>query len=111
MNVIRLGYVETAELVKIMNAASVYCSVAFAEGFGLPALEAIACGTPLVASNTHSLPEICGDYATYCDPHDLSSIKTAIKKTLLQKPTPQRNFSWEETARQTTLIYNSILHK
>jgi len=109
-DIIRLGYVSYEDLNLIMNQASVYCQVSYAEGFGLPVLEAMAVGTPVVAGNTHSLPEICGDTAFFCDPWDLSSIKTAILKALKKiHNKPIKNLSWEKTAQDTLLVYNQAL--
>jgi glycosyltransferase involved in cell wall biosynthesis len=89
------------------------------EGFGIPVLEAFACGCPLVCSNTSSLPEVAGNAAQYFDPNDEKSIKDAVvavlndeklSNKLIQDGNERLNFfSWEKTAFQTGEIYRSIL--
>jgi len=109
-NIHRLGYVPYSDLNLIMNLASVYCQVSFAEGFGLEIPEAMASGTPLVVSNTHSLPEIANEYGLICDPKDLADIKQKISQArILGRQYPKRPYSWEKTARETSLIYNLAL--
>ena len=109
-NVIRLGFVSDEELVDIYNLASVYCQPSFAEGFGLPVLEAMACGTPVACSRTHSLPEIAGPTASYFDPHNTSSMAKAIKSATPKGVMDQaKNFSWDKTATQTLQVYSEII--
>jgi len=89
------------------------------EGFGIPILEAFACGCPLVCSNTSSLPEIAGNAAQYFNPNDEISIRDAMLNVLNDKKLRDRLiqdgierlnfFSWEKTAIQTEEIYKSIL--
>ena len=105
--VMKLGFVSAADLVDIYNLATVYCQPSFSEGFGLPVVEALACGTPVACSNTSSLPEIAGDSATYFDPHDVNDMAKAIKKA---KPsTVQPKFSWAKAAAQTLQVYQEVL--
>ncbi len=107
----RLGYVSDEEKIDILNLASVYCQPSFAEGFGIPVLEAMACGTQVAVSNTHSLPEIAGEAAEYFDPHDTSQMAEAIKKSLVNKfdvITQSKKFTWEKTALETIKVYESI---
>lgn len=66
-----LGYVNNEELADLYRKASCFVCPSLYEGFGLPVLEAMACGCPVVASNMTSLPEVCGDAACYVDPYDL----------------------------------------
>lgn len=106
-SVLRLGFVSNEDLVNIYNLATVYCQPSFSEGFGLPVLEALACGTPVACSQTSSLPEIAGDNAAYFDPHDIKSMSQAIIKA--KPPQVQPKFSWEETAKQTLMVYQEIL--
>ena len=100
------------ELVDIYNLASVYCQASFAEGFGLPVLEAMACGTQVAISNTHSLSEIAGSAAEYFDPNNVSDISKALQKAIDNKfnvAAQAKKFSWEKTATQTLEAYRDIL--
>ena len=111
-NVTRLGFVPDEELVDIYNLASVYCQASFAEGFGLPVLEAMACGTQVAISNTHSLSEIAGSAAEYFDPNNVSDISKALQKAIDNKfnvAAQAKKFSWEKTATQTLEAYRDIL--
>lgn len=109
---VRLGFVPDEDLVDIFNLASVYCQASFAEGFGLPVLEAMACGTQVAISNTHSLPEIAGCAAEYFDPGNVLDMSKAIKKAVDNKfdvVSQAQKFSWEKTATQTLEVYRDIL--
>lgn len=118
--IIRTGYIEEEDLVSIYNLANVTILPSFYEGFGLPVLESMACGTPVVCSNSSSLAEIAGDIALFCDPQDPADI---AQKTLsvLRMSKEQREalsrkliahaaaFSWQKTARQTVNVYKKVL--
>ena len=88
------------------------------EGFGLPILEAFACGAPVVASQATSLPEIAGDAAVYFDPSDKDSILHAVRMLVLDEAkrselvargrTRGQMFSWAETARRTAVVYERV---
>jgi len=106
-SILRLGYISNEDLVDIYNLATVYCQPSFSEGFGLPVLEALACGTPVACSNTSSLPEIAGENAAYFDPHDVKSMSQAIIKA--KPPGDKPKFSWEDTAKQTLMVYQELL--
>ena len=113
-----LGFVSTEDLVAIYNLATVYCQPSFYEGFGLPVLEAMACGCPVVAANTSSLPEICGKAAVMVNPYDINDIanglekvirETKIRNTLKEKGLVWvKNFSWEKAADQTIKVYQHV---
>jgi len=114
--VIFLGFVSTGDLVIIYNLASAYCQPSLDEGFGLPVLEAMACGCPVVTAKAGSLPEISGDAAVLVNPAKTAAITQGIlkaigqKKSLIRKGLEQvKKFSWEETARQTIRIYEKII--
>jgi glycosyltransferase involved in cell wall biosynthesis len=77
-----LGYVSDLELNVLMQRARVFALTSFVEGFGIPPLEAMTVGTPIVVSNTSSLPEVCGDCAFYCDPASDQSICDALLSAL-----------------------------
>jgi glycosyltransferase involved in cell wall biosynthesis len=106
----RLGFVPDDDLAAIYNLASVYCQPSFAEGFGLPVLEALACGTPVACSNTHSLPEVATNNADYFDPHNIDQVVTAIKTALSrERHAPELPFSWEKSAVNTLQVYKDVL--
>ncbi len=116
--VLRLGFISDEELVAVYNLASVYCQPSFAEGFGLPVLEALACGTPVACSDTHSLPEIAEEAAVYFDPEKTDSITKALnniitdsrlRSDLIAKGLLQaKKFSWEKTVRDTLDVYREV---
>lgn len=105
----------TASLVQLYNAADVFAFPSFAEGFGLPALEAMACGAPVVASNTTALPEVTGDAALLAPPDQPEAIAAQLA-CVLENPAVQvelrdrglrrvKGFSWERAARMTLDVY------
>ena len=77
-DIVFLGYVSDLELNALMQRAKIFVLPSFVEGFGIPALEAMTVGTPIVCSNTSSLPEVCGEFAFYCDPLSPQSIADAL---------------------------------
>jgi len=114
--------VSDADLAYFYNCARVFVFPSLYEGFGLPALEAMACGTPVVTSNSSSLPEIVGDAAVLVDPYDVTAISAAVAGVLSEPSTHwatlrQRGleraseFSWSQTANQVLDIYRHILHQ
>lgn len=117
--VYRLGFVPDVDLVNIYNLASVYCQPSFAEGFGLPVLEAMACGTPVACSKTHSLPEIAGSAAIYFDPANVDSITWSLKSLLGDKAETEKlirlgavqvkKYSWDYTAKGTVQVYEEAM--
>jgi glycosyltransferase involved in cell wall biosynthesis len=117
----RIGFIPTNDLVTIYNLATVYCQPSFYEGFGLPILQAMACGCPVVAANTGSLPEICGNAAIMVNPNDIKSIAGGLREVvenedlrrdLIKKGLNQvKKFSWEKTAEETIRVYERVLEK
>jgi glycosyltransferase involved in cell wall biosynthesis len=108
-NRVRLtGEISDEELVILYSMATIFCFPSFAEGFGLPPLEAMASGVPVVVSETTSLPEVCGDAALYIDPHQPQSIAKMIDLLLQDKALYAElrmkglerasGFTWEKTA-------------
>ena len=117
-NIVLTDYVSNEDLVRMYNAAECFIYPSFFEGFGIPPLEAMACGTPVAVSNVTSLPEVVGDAGLYFDPFNKDEIKNAINilmeseetcKELIQKGLNQRTrFSWEESAEKITMAYHSV---
>lgn len=111
--------VSNEELVKIYNQSKIFLFPSFYEGFGLPVLEAISCGTPVICSNVSSLPEVGGDAVIYCNPYDVDDIKNKIELVLndenLQKEMIQKGlnrsklFSWEKSAQEHIKIFKELL--
>lgn len=111
------GYVTEPGLVEAYQRADVYVLPSRYEGFGLPVLEAMACGTPVICSQISSLPEVAGDAAIYMNPDRLDSLVDAMCKMAadarLRANMAHRSlvqaarFSWDETARQTVKIYEA----
>lgn len=81
-DIVFLGYISELEMNAVMQLADVFAFVSHVEGFGIPVLEAMTLGTPVVCSNTSSLPEVAGDCANYCNPSSEQSIRDAIQVTL-----------------------------
>jgi glycosyltransferase involved in cell wall biosynthesis len=116
-----LGRVPDAELPLWYNIAGVCAYPSFYEGFGLPALEAMSCGTPVVASNTSALPEVVGDAGILVEPKDTQAWADALR-TLIRTPDLAANlsqagmqrastFTWERTARQTAQVLDEVISK
>lgn len=112
-----LGYVSDADLPALLGAAEVFAFPSLYEGFGLPPLEAMACGTPVVATRAGSLPEVLGDAAVLVPPGDVAAFGTALGRVLddaalrarLREQGPQRarGFTWDATARATRAAYRA----
>jgi glycosyltransferase involved in cell wall biosynthesis len=117
-NIFKLGFVSDEELVQIYNLATVFVMPSLYEGFGLPILEAMACGCPVITSKEGSLAEVVGDAAFYVDAYDMDSIAEGINKVfndeVLRKELSKKGlentqrFSWKNTASQTLKIYEFI---
>ena len=113
------GYVPQADLPALYNAASVFVFPSLYEGFGLPALEALACGVPVVTSNVSALPEVVGDAALLVDPHESQAIADAIARALddeglralLVQAGLERaaGFTWDACAEATLAAYRKVL--
>lgn len=114
-NILRMGKVESEDLVGIYNLAKVYVQPSLYEGFGIPILEAMACGVPVVSSNRSSLPEVGGDAVVYFNSESKSDLVSNLTDVLLnpnlQKKLSDKGtkrsklFSWEKTASQVKNIY------
>lgn len=116
--VILTGFVPRVDLLSLYNAAELFVFPSLYEGFGIPPLEAMACGTPVVSSNTSSLPEVVGDAALLFNPYKIEEITQAMQKVLTDNDLRQnliakgfeqaKKFSWEKTARETLKVYEEI---
>jgi glycosyltransferase involved in cell wall biosynthesis len=115
------GYVDDADLPALYSAAEAFIYPSFYEGFGLPPLEAMACGAPVITSDVSSLPEVVGKAGLTHAPKDTRALTEAMAK-LLEDETAREHFrreglkqaakfSWERAARETQSIYNEVLKK
>lgn len=117
--IILIGYVQHSELPYIYNLATLFLYPSLRESFGIPIIEAMACGTPVITSNTSAMPEVADDAAMLVNPFDVEAITQAIKKVLENKKLYNHlkysglnramAFSWENTAQKTINLYNDIL--
>lgn len=113
-----LGYVPDDDLLLFYNAADVFVYLSVYEGFGLPPLEAMACGVPVITSNVSSLPEVVDGAGLLVNPKDISNITTVLERTLcdfslrenLIKKGLERSaeFKWEKTAEETFEVYRAV---
>lgn len=112
------GFIPDDELPELYNLAEVYVHTTLYEGFGLPVLEAMSCGTPVITSNRSSLPEIAGGAALLVDPGNVEEMAAAMHRVLtdagLRKQMSQKGleqsklFTWEKTAQATLKIYQTL---
>lgn len=119
-NAVRLlGYVPDDDLPAIFRAATVYVMASLYEGAGLPVLEAMACGAPVVSSRESSMPELGADVARYFNPYDVDHMTDVIGMVLgdeklraqMAAAGPERaaHFSWQRAARETLAVYRSVM--
>jgi glycosyltransferase involved in cell wall biosynthesis len=114
-----LGYLDIGDLVALMNAADATAFLSFGEGFGLPVLESMQCGTPVVASDIPVLREVAADAAVYADPHSTSAMADALIAVLEDADLRARmresglrraqQFSWAACARRTEDAYRAAV--
>lgn len=114
-DVVFCGYVPKEHLLCLYNTARVFAFPSLYEGFGLPILEAFACGCPVIASNVSSMPEVCGDAALLVDPRDIEDLAYAIYKLVSDEPFREdlikkglervKKFSWEKASKETVALY------
>lgn len=115
----RLGYVAEADLPAIYGGALLTVQPSLYEGFGLPMLEAMACGSPVCASHVSSLPEVGGDAARYFDPLSIKDMSECLRQVLLDETLQSEmhasslqraaQFSWHRTALETLAVYNRLI--
>jgi glycosyltransferase involved in cell wall biosynthesis len=116
-----VGYVDDADLPHLYQAAAVFAFPSLYEGFGLPPLEAMACGVPVVASNVSSLPEVVGDAGLLVDPLDVEALATALEQALCDEGWRRHaiargleraaHFTWARAAQQLLEVYARVLGK
>lgn len=117
--VLFLGTVSDEDLVVLYNVADVFVFPSLYEGFGFPLLEAMACGTPVVAGNTSSVPEVVGDAGLLVNPRSPEAIADAVRRVLADGDLAEdlrrrglaraQTFTWERTARETLAVYETLL--
>ncbi len=116
--IMRLGFVPDEDLVAIYNLATLYCQPSYYEGFGLPVLEAMAVGTPVLASKIQAHVEIAEGVAVFANPKSVKSFTEKIKKLMKDKKfqgelsknglVHTKNLSWEKTAKKTLDVYKKL---
>ena len=116
--VIFTGYVAGSDLPALLSGASLFVMPSLYEGFGLPVLEAMACGVPVVCSNVSSLPEVAGEAAILVDPLDVGGMAAAMEQVLSDEELRAklsargferaRRFLWENCARETLAVLESV---
>jgi glycosyltransferase involved in cell wall biosynthesis len=113
------GIVSDDALIALYQHAALFVFPSRYEGFGLPVLEAMACGCPVICSNASSLPEVTGDAAILVDPCDVESLSRRIAEVLSDPALRQhlrsqslqqaKTFSWDRTARETIAVYRKVV--
>ena len=117
-HVIFLGYLNVIELALIYNAATLFAYPSLYEGFGLPPLEAMACGAPVLVSKVTSLPEVCGEAVQYCDPLDVYDIaenmqklleNESLRNTLAEKSQEHiKKYTWDNAAHEMSIVFEHV---
>lgn len=116
-----LGHLSDSELVEIYNASEVFVFPSFYEGFGIPIIEAMACGTPVITSNTSSMPEVVGDAGIMVDPYDIDGLAKAmyevltndgLKEIMIRKGLERaKMFSSDKILDKTLEVYEKVFNK
>jgi glycosyltransferase involved in cell wall biosynthesis len=114
------GYIPDEDIPFLYSGAIAFIFPSLYEGFGLPPLEAMACGCPVIVSRAASLPEVCGDAAYYVDPLSINSLaegmqtvltNNALRQTLREKGLERAKlFSWEKSAQEHIKVFHEVLH-
>jgi glycosyltransferase involved in cell wall biosynthesis len=118
-NVVSLGYLPDEIVASLLSKSEAVVYASLYEGFGLPILEAMAVGAPVITSNVTSMPEIAGDAAILIDPHDAAAIAHAMRECYLNDGIKgelrsrgfrrREDFTWERTARETLAVFRQAL--
>jgi len=116
-----LGYMPRELMPSLYSAADAFLFPSLYEGFGLPPLEAMACGTPVVSSNSSCLPEVLGGCAVFVDPLDIKAIETAMERLITEKPLREHlirdglvhasRFRWSETAGKMVTVFHDVCQR
>lgn len=119
-SVIFPGFIPLEHLPQLYNAAKLFVYPSFYEGFGLPPIEAMACGVPVIASNVTSVPEVIKDCALFVDPHNVDNICQVMYNALLDSDLRQQlilsglvrssELNWNNTAANTLIAYNKTIN-
>jgi len=117
-NVIFTGQIREQDKAPLYSAATVFAFPSLYEGFGMPVLEAMACGTPVVTSNLSALPEVAGDAGSLVDPYDTEAISNALAELLESQSRREelsrrgfvraQRFTWHQVAEQTVKVYEEV---
>ncbi|CAN5829558.1 glycosyltransferase family 1 protein [soil metagenome] len=117
--VIFTGFVPDEDLPALLSAARIFVYPSLYEGFGLPVLEAMSCGAPVITTDASSLPEVAGDAALLVRPDDVEGLRGAIRRLLAEPDLRDElrgrgfaqaaRFCWRETARQTAEVYEKVV--
>jgi glycosyltransferase involved in cell wall biosynthesis len=112
------GFVDDADLPALYSVADLFALVSLYEGFGLPLLEAMACGTPVIGSNVSSLPEVIGEVGAQVDPRSVDDIARALRQMIDRPELRARSigmgveraklFTWDKAARELLTIYDQV---
>jgi glycosyltransferase involved in cell wall biosynthesis len=118
-NVVFTGQIREQDKAPLYSAATVFAFPSLYEGFGMPVLEAMACGTPVLTSNLSALPEVAGDAGLLVDPYDADAISTGLAELLESQSRREelsrrgleraRRFTWHQVAEQTLHVYRQIV--
>ena len=117
--IVTTGFIDEEELPLAYAGALAYCIPSLSEGFGLPPLEAMASGTPVISSNISAMPEILGKAPLYFDPYDVDDMAKAMAKVIKSKELRDqlsrrgleqvKKYNWQDTAEKTLCVYKSVL--
>jgi glycosyltransferase involved in cell wall biosynthesis len=115
-----IGYVDVNDLPAVYSDADLFIFPSLYEGFGLPVLESMACGTPVITSNGSSLPEVVGDAALIVNPYQTDELVNAMRLILTDAPLKEqlrvkglahaKSFTWQTTAQSALHVYQSLLN-
>lgn len=118
-NITFTGYVSDRELANLYKNAKIFVYTSLYEGFGIPPLEAMACGCPTVVSNISSIPEVCSDAAYYINPHDINNIARGIYEVLNDEKTQQelklkgleraKVYSWSKSGKKIAQVIQNYI--